>query len=58
MKLGTIRKIDDTVGQLPQPEFLNGDEAIVAPRVAVAPIAAGSQQLSVDVAVTFAIMRS
>ena len=53
LKLGAVRKIDDTGSTVPQPEFYAQAAAgIAAPSV---PISAGTQQLSVDVVVTFAV---
>jgi uncharacterized protein len=56
VKLGTVRKIDDTGTAVPQP--LQFDTPFAANRAASTPIAAGSQQLSVDVALTFAVVNS
>ena len=54
MKLGTVRKIDDTGTAVPTPLYFNAPSA--AGKAATTPIAAGSQQLSVDVSLTFALM--
>ena len=56
MKLGTVRKIDDTATVVPQPLQFNG--AFAAEKAASTPIAAGSQQLSVDVSLTFAMVNA
>jgi uncharacterized protein YggE len=53
MKLGTVRKIDDTGTVVPTPQFLNAP--LASGRAAATPIEAGSQQLSVDVSLTFAL---
>jgi uncharacterized protein len=53
VKLGAVRKIDDTGSVVPQPlEYANAPAASAKADV---PIQAGSQQLSVDVTVTFAV---
>ena len=44
----------DTGNEVPQPQFFDAAEA--ASGRAATPIEAGSQQLSVDVSVTFAVM--
>jgi uncharacterized protein YggE len=54
MKLGTVRKIDDTGTVEPTPLFLNAPQA--SAKAVTTPIEAGSQQLSVDVSLTFALM--
>jgi uncharacterized protein len=54
MKLGTVRKIDDTGTDVPTPQFFNAP--LAADKAAATPIEAGSQQLSVDVSLTFALM--
>jgi uncharacterized protein len=54
MKLGTVRKIDDTGTVTPTPQVFNN--APFAAKAASTPIEAGSQQLSVDVSLTFALM--
>jgi hypothetical protein len=56
MKLGIVRKIDDTGTAVPPPVLFNGPYA--AQRAAATPIEAGSQQLSVDVSLTFAVTNS
>lgn len=56
MKLGTVRKIDDTGTAVPSPVFLNSP--LAADRAVSTPIQAGSQQLSVDVSITFAVTNS
>jgi uncharacterized protein YggE len=56
MKLGTVRKIDDTGTAVPPPVFFSNGFA--AQRAAATPIEAGSQQLSVDVSLTFAVTNS
>ena len=56
VKLGTVRKIDDTSTTVSQPVQFNAPFA--AEKAASTPIAAGSQQLSVDVALTFAVVSS
>jgi hypothetical protein len=53
MQLGTVRKIDDTGTVVPQPLFYNAPFA--AQKAASTPIQAGSQQLSVDVSIAFAV---
>jgi uncharacterized protein len=57
MKLGTVRKIDDTGTVVPQPAYLSLPYASQR-AVADTPIQAGSQQLSVDVSLTFAVTNS
>jgi uncharacterized protein YggE len=54
VKLGAVRTIDDTGTQLPQPQFL-GDAGIARSQASAVPLEPGSQQLSVNVAVTFAV---
>jgi uncharacterized protein len=54
MKLGTVRKIDDTSTVVPTPLFLNAPQA--SAKAVTTPIEAGSQELSVDVSLTFALM--
>ena len=54
MKLGTVRKIDDTSTVVPTPQYFNAP--LASAKAAVTPIEAGSQQLSVDVSLTFALM--
>lgn len=53
VKLGAVRTINDTGSELPQPQFFNATSDLKAS--AGVPIEAGSQQLSVNVAVTFAV---
>jgi len=55
VKLGTIRTIDDTGGQLPTPQLFAGAGADSALKAAATPVQPGTQQLSVDVNVQFAI---
>ena len=55
MKLGTVRKIDDTGTVVPTPQYYNA-RALAADAAAPTPIEAGSQQLSVDVSLTFALV--
>jgi uncharacterized protein YggE len=52
--LGAVRKIDDTGTEVPQPQYL-ATNSFARDQAAAVPIEAGSQQLSVNVAVTFAI---
>lgn len=52
--LGAVRKIDDTGTENPQPQFLT-PSSFARNQAASVPIEAGSQQLSVNVAVTFAV---
>lgn len=54
LKLGAVRTIADTGNELPQPQFFSGDFVKQSGASAV-PIEPGSQQLSVNVAVTFAV---
>ena len=54
VKLGAVRTISDTGSELPQPQFFNAPNADRGVAASV-PIEAGSQQLSVNVAVTFAV---
>ncbi len=54
MTLGAVREIDDTATQTPPPQFFGADQVAKASAAAV-PIEAGSQQLSVNVSVTFAV---
>ena len=54
VKLGAVRNIDDTGTELPQPQFLGANQ-FAKDSAASVPIEAGSQQLSVNVAVTFAV---
>jgi uncharacterized protein len=54
VKLGAVRTIDDTGTELPPPQFYGSADYAKSAAAAV-PIEAGSQQLSVDVAVTFAV---
>ena len=56
MKLGTVRNINDTNTVVPPPVYANG--AFASAKAASTSIEAGSQQLSVDVSVTFAVMNS
>ena len=56
VKLGSVRKIDDTGTTVPQPLYLNAPYA--SDKAAATPIQAGSQQLSVDVSLTFAVASS
>ena len=53
LKLGAVRSITDTGNEVPQPQFFGAAEA-ASGRAAV-PIEAGSQQLSVNVSVVFAV---
>jgi hypothetical protein len=53
VKLGAVRSIDDTGSALPQPQFFAA--GLAADKAASVPIEAGTQQLSVDVKVTFAV---
>jgi hypothetical protein len=55
VKLGAIRTIDDTGGQIPQPQMFAGAVGDGALRAAATPVQPGSQELSVDVNVKFAI---
>jgi uncharacterized protein YggE len=55
VKLGAVRNIDDTGSELPQPQFLGADQLARTNATSAVPIEAGSQQLSVNVAVTFAV---
>jgi hypothetical protein len=54
MKLGTVRKIDDTGTVVPTPQYFNAP--LASAKAATTPIEAGSQKLSVDVSLTFALM--
>jgi uncharacterized protein YggE len=56
VKLGAVRKIDDTGVVVPPPLYLNGYATDKA--AAPTPIQPGSQDLSVDVALTFAVANS
>ena len=53
LTLGAVRTISDTGNEVPQPEFFGANTPAAAK--AAVPIEAGSQQLSVDVSVTFAV---
>lgn len=53
MTLGAVRTIVDTGSEIPQPQFFA--QGLSADRAASVPLEAGQQQLSVDVAVTFAV---
>jgi uncharacterized protein YggE len=55
VKLGAVRNIDDTGSELPQPQFFGADQLGRTSATSAVPIEAGSQQLSVNVAVTFAV---
>jgi uncharacterized protein YggE len=54
MKLGAVRTIDDTGSEVPQPQFFAAG-GLTADKAASVPLEAGSQQLSVNVSVTFAV---
>lgn len=54
VKLGAVRKIDDTGTEIPPPQYLSAGR-FASDTAAAVPIEAGSQQLSVNVAVTFAV---
>jgi uncharacterized protein YggE len=54
MKLGAVRTIDDTGTDVPQPQFFQAG-GLTADKAASVPLEAGSQQLSVNVSVTFAV---
>ncbi len=53
VKLGVVRKIDDTATQLPRPQFLG--VPATSGKASSVPIEAGQQQLTVDVSVELAI---
>jgi uncharacterized protein len=55
VKLGAVRNIDDTGNELPQPQFFGANDLATTNAGAPVPIEPGSQQLSVHVAVTFAV---
>ena len=55
VKLGAVRTIDDTGNEVPQPQFFGSPAAFRADQAAAVPFEAGSQQLSVNVSVTFAV---
>ena len=52
--LGAVRTIDDTGTETPVPQFFAADK-LAANQASSVPLEAGSQQLSVNVAVTFAV---
>jgi uncharacterized protein len=55
VKLGSIRTIDDTGSQVPQPQSFGLAAGSLRDQAANVPVEAGSQQLSVDVVVVFDI---
>jgi uncharacterized protein len=55
VKLGAVRKIDDTGTELPVPQYLSNAQYDKAASGLAVPLEPGQQQLSVNVAVTFAI---
>jgi len=54
LTLGAVREIDDTGTELPQPQYLSSG-SFARNQAAAVPIEPGSQQLSVNVDVTFAV---
>jgi uncharacterized protein YggE len=55
VQLGAIQKIDDTATNKPYPLMFNGADATSALHAAAVPIQTGTQELTVDVTVVFAI---